>query len=344
MRRSLLFPLLVFLCVLCHNAGAAPTTIRITLQLPPESQLFQNLKIFKDRVAEQSRGDLIIQLFPSSELYQAHEVPNAVGSGQIEMGAALLSQYVESVPATDIFAVPFLFREPAIFEAATRSGSGVRAPIDEAVRNATGARVLWWVPNGAEAMGTKGGPLSSPAGIAGKKIRVAGATLAEFIKNCGGIAIVTPGSEQYGVFQRGEVNGVSTSIESFVSRRLWELADTITLLHHARQAFIVVINDKFWQSLSEDQRRILEFAAREAEEWAQKHDAAVDRQSIATLSQRGMKVAEVSGAELEEWKSCSSPVSEVFLEKSGPTGQRVMSAYRELLLDFVRNHPAVLQR
>jgi C4-dicarboxylate-binding protein DctP len=240
--------------------------------------------------------------------------------------------------------VPFLFREPAIFEAATRSGSGVRGPLDEAIRNATGARVLWWVPNGAEAMGSKGGPFRSPSDIAGKRIRVAGLTLAELIKDCGGIAIITAGSEQYGVLQRGEVDGVSTSIESFVSRRLWELTNTITLLHHARQAFIVLVNERFWQSLSGDQRHILELAAREAEGWAQKHDAAVDRQSIAVLSQRGMKLVEATAKEIEEWKSCSSPVSEVFLEKSGPTGEKVMAAYRKLFLDFARNRPAPLQR
>lgn len=336
MRRLCLFLLLVVLDAFCGAANVAPTTIRITIQLPPESLLFQNLKLFKDRVAEESRGALNVQLFPSSQLYKAQEVPKAVGSGQIEMGAALLSQYVDSVPATDIFSVPFLFREPAIFEAATHSGSGVRGPLDDAIRHATGARVLWWVPNGTEAMGSKGAPFRSPSDIAGKRVRVAGRTLAEFIKHCGGIAVITPGSEQYRFLQRGEVHGLSTSIESFVSRSLWEQADNITLLHHARQAFIVLINERFWQSLSDNQRHILALAAREAESRAQKQDASVDDQSIATLLRRGMKVAKASAEELEEWKSCSSPVSEAFLERSGPTGEKVMSAYRQLLVDFAK--------
>ena len=336
MRLICFLQVLVILAAFYSAAYAAPVTIRLTLQLPPESQLYQNLKQFKDRVAEESHSELQIQLFPSSQLYKAHEVPKAVGTGQIEMGASLLAQYVDIVPATDIFAVPFLFSEPAIFEAATTATSGVRGPLDEAIRQATGAHVLWWVPNGAEAMGSKGAPLRLPSDISGKRIRVAGATLAEFIKECGGTGVVTPGSEQYAVLKRGEVDGVSTSIESFVSRRLWELVDHVTFLHHARQAFIVLVNDRFWQSLSVHQRRILEKAALEAERKAEEQDAAVDRESVKVLSGHGVKVAEATPEELDEWKSCSSPVSEVFLAKSGATGEKVMAAYRKLRIDFVK--------
>jgi C4-dicarboxylate-binding protein DctP len=314
----------------------------MTLQLPPESLLYQNLKFFKDIVAEKSHGELDIQLFPSSQLYKAHEVPKAVGTGQIEMGVSLLSQYVDVVPATDIFAVPFLFSDPVIFEAATNSTSGVRKPLDDAILQSTGAKVVWWVPNGTEAMGSRGAPLRLPSDIAEKRIRVAGATLAEFVKDCGGFGIIIPGSDQYAALKRNEVHGVSTSIESFVSRRLWELVDHLTLLHHARQAFIVLINEKFWLSLSEDHRKILRNAALEAELKAQSQDAAVDNQSIAALSRLGMKVVEATPEELHEWKACSSPVSEAFLAKSGRIGEKVMSEYRKLLIRTLQTHPSKL--
>jgi C4-dicarboxylate-binding protein DctP len=224
-------------------ATAGPATIRMTLQLPPESLLYQNLKQFGNRVAEQSHGELSIELFPSSALFKANEVPRAIGSGQIEMGAALLLQYVDIVPAADIFSVPFLFSDPAIFEAATALSSGMRGLLDENIRHATGARVLWWVPYGAEAMGSKGSPLRLPSDLSGKRIRVAGSTLAEFIKACGGAGVVSAGPEQYALLQKGEAEGVSTSIEAFVSLNLWQLLDHVTLIRHSRKVFVVLINE-----------------------------------------------------------------------------------------------------
>jgi len=321
---------------MCATAHAAPKTIRVTLQVKPESVLYENLKVFKDLVAKESHGELDVQLFPSSQLYQAHEVPKAVGSGQIEMGVSLLSMYADTVPATDIFAVPFLFSLPDLFEAAAKPSSGVRAILDEAIRVSTGSQVLWWFSTGSEAMGSKGSPFLSPSDIAGKKIRVAGYILAKFINSCGGTAVIIPGSQQYAALQRGEVDAVSTGTEMFVSRQLWQLVDHVTLLHHSRQIFLVLINDKFWRSLSDDQRRILKNAALEAERMAEKQDAAIDRQSIADLSRHGMKIAEAAPDQLDDWKSCSSPVSEAFLERSGATGSKAMSEYRKLLTHWAK--------
>jgi C4-dicarboxylate-binding protein DctP len=331
--------IIVAVAFLCTDAEANSRPIRVTLQLPPGSLLYQNLKYFKDRVEKETHGELAIKLFPSSELYKAHEVPAAVGSGEIEMGASLLVQYLEIVPAVDIFSVPFLFSEPDMLRVATASASPVRVPLDEAILAATGARVLWWVPNGAEAMGSRGPAFRSPSDIAGKKIRVTGSTLAEFVKQCGGTPLISPGSEQYALLKNSEVDGVSTSIESFVSRRLWELVDNIVLIHHVRQVFIVLFNNKVWRLLTQDQQRVLRNAAMAAELAALNKDEAVDRESIATLVRHGLKVTEITSKELDEWKACSSPVSEVFLAKSGAMGEKVITAYRKLLVDSYRIRP-----
>ena len=340
MQRLCLAAFLVILGAVGSLANAAPKTIRVTLQLPPESLLYKNLQIFKEQVAKESHGELDIQLFPSSQLYKAQEVPKAVGSGQIEMGAALLSQYADTLPATDIFSVPFLFSMPGLFEAAIRPESGVRGSLDETIRTATGAQVLWWNPTGSEAMGSKGTPLLSPSDIAGKKVRVAGVVLAKFIEACGGTPVITGGSEQYAVFKSGGVDAVSSGTEVFVSRRLWELADRLTLLHHSRQIFIVLINDSFWRSLTEDQRRIIKNAALEAGHRAENQDVEGDRQAIADLVHHGVKVVEAKPDDLEKWKICSSPASEAFLERAGGPGQKVMSEYRKLLLSVVQNQSA----
>jgi C4-dicarboxylate-binding protein DctP len=339
MRLGFLLKVVLLANALCCTANAASTTIRVTLQLPAESSLYRNLKQFSERVAEQSHGELDIKLFPSSELVKAEEVPRAIGSGRVEMGASLLLQYVETVPAVDIFSVPFVFSDPAIFEAATASSSRLRGLLDENIRNATGARVLWWVPYGAEAMGSKASPLRSPADLAGKHIRVAGSTLAEFVKACGASAIVTAGTEQYALLKRGGADGVSTSIEAFVSLNLWQLIDHVTLIHHVRKVFVVLINDRIWQGLSEEQRGILKKAAMEAEQAALNRDIVLDREAIAILAQHGMKISEAAPAEIEEWKACSSPVSEIFLAKSGQTGEKVMAEYRKLLIGLAGKRP-----
>jgi C4-dicarboxylate-binding protein DctP len=344
MRVMSIFCILIISIVMCGAANAAPKIIRLTLQLTPESLLYQNLKAFRDQVAEESHGELDIQVFHTAQLYKPNEVPAAVGSGRIEMGSSQLSQYEKIIPATDIFAIPFLFSLPGLFEAAIKPTSGVRAALDEAIRTTTGARVLWWAPIGSEAFGSKGSPLLTPSDIAGKKVRVAGSILSRFIDECGGTGVITPGSEQYTVLKRGAVDAVSTGIEIFESRKLWELTDHLTLLHHTHQIHVILVNDKFWGSLSNDERRIIQNAALEAQIRSEKQDAEADRQAIETLKGRGMHVTEAGRDDLDQWKICSSPVSEAFLENSGAAGGKVMLEYRRLLINLYQSQSAGARR
>lgn len=64
---------LLFLCMLLFyttNCGvtAAETKIRVTLQMPQGSLLYDSLEHFKDRVEKNSNGEVRIVLYPSSQL------------------------------------------------------------------------------------------------------------------------------------------------------------------------------------------------------------------------------------------------------------------------------------
>lgn len=100
-------------------AQAAETTLRISLQLPLKSHLGQNLLLFKDEVEKNSNGEIEVQIYDSAQLYKDKEVPQAVGSGAIEMGVASLTRFVGDIPAVDIFYIPFMFNSEELVRAAT---------------------------------------------------------------------------------------------------------------------------------------------------------------------------------------------------------------------------------
>ncbi|MDH5412291.1 MAG: TRAP transporter substrate-binding protein DctP, partial [Alphaproteobacteria bacterium] len=205
----------------------AETTLRITLQLPLKAHLGQNLLMFKNEVETESKGDIKVEIYDSAQLYKDKEVPQAVGSGAIEMGVASLTRYVGEIPAVDIFYVPFMFNSDAKVRAAVAPGSAVRQPIDDAILK-TGSRVLWWQAYGGAIMLSKGGPLKTPADIKDKKVRVFGRTLGKFIETLGGAPTLISGSEQYVAYQRGTVDAGMTGVSGVKSRKLWEVMDTIT--------------------------------------------------------------------------------------------------------------------
>jgi C4-dicarboxylate-binding protein DctP len=310
-------------------AEAAETTLRITLQLPLKSHLGQNLVLFKEEVESASNGDISVEIYDSAQLYKDNEVPQAVGSGAIEMGVASLTRYVGEIPAVDIFYMPFMFNSEELVRAATAADSPVRGPIDEAILD-TGSRVLWWQAYGGAIMLSQDEPLKTPADIEDKKVRVFGKTLGEFIEAVGGAPTLISGSEQYLAYQRGTVDVGMTGVSGVKSRSLWEVMDWITVTNHADIEFIVLVNEEFWQGLPAEHREIISAAAATADAAVRDRIAEIEAEAYAAAEENGMQIYTLSEEEVAAWREGAQPVIDAYLANSGELGQQLYDAAVEL--------------
>ncbi|MEC9368186.1 MAG: TRAP transporter substrate-binding protein DctP, partial [Pseudomonadota bacterium] len=291
----------LFLVAAFSATASAKTTLRITLQLPMKSHLWQNLLLFKEEVEKTSKGEIEVQIYDSAQLYQDKEVPKAVGSGAIEAGVASLTRYAGDIPAVDVFYLPFLFNTEDLVRKAVAPGSSVRKPLDDAILK-TGSRVLWWQAYGGNLLLSKGAPVKSPDDMKGKKVRVFGKTLGTWVEVLGGSPTNVAGSEQYLAYQRGTVDIGMTGASGIKSRKLWEVMDHVTLTNNADIEFLVVVNEKFWQGLPEAHRKIIQDAALKAEKAVRDDMSKIDSDSLDAGKANGMKVYTPTAAEIDAWK------------------------------------------
>lgn len=315
--------------IVSGNALAADVTLRISLQLPLKSHLGQNLVMFEEEVEKNSDGAIDVEIYDSAQLYKDKEVPAAVGSGALEMGVASLTRYVGDVPAVDIFYQPFLFDTAAKVNAAVAKGSAVRAPIDKAIEG-TGSTVLWWQAYGGAIMLSNGGAIKTPDDMKGKKARVFGKTLGDFVTATGGAPTLISGSEQYLAYQRGTVDIGMTGVSGVKSRKLWEVMDTITVTNHADIEFIVVVNTEFWNSLSDDHKAIVSAAAENAEADVRNRVSEIEAEAYAAAKEQGMTIYQPSASELDAWKASSQPVYEAYQKNTGELGAQLLEAAQNL--------------
>ena len=311
------------------TATAADVTLRISLQLPLKSHLGQNLVLFKDEVESASNGEIAVEIYDSAQLFKDKEVPEAVGSGAIEMGVASLTRYVGDIPAVDVFYMPFLLNSEEKIRKAVAPGSAVRAPLDEAILE-TGARVLWWQAYGTVVLLSNGGPIATPDDMKDKKARVFGKTLGTWVETVGGAPTLISGSEQFLAYQRGTVDIGMTGVSGVQSRKLWEVMDHVTKTNHADIEFIVVVNEDFWQGLTDAQREMITAAAQKAELDVRNRVSEIEATAYAEAEQNGMTVYQPTDAEIEMWRKASAPVIEKWLASSGDLGQSVYEAAKGL--------------
>lgn len=315
--KKLLCSGLIIAAMMTALPAMAETTLRISLQLPLTHPLGENLLKFKKEV-ESNSHDLKVQIYPAAQLYKDKEVHKAVSSGAIEMGVMGLTQLAGTVPAVDIFYVPFMFPTAEKVAKATRPGSPVRTLIDNEILK-TGARPLWWQAYGGVGLLSKEVPIRLPEDMQGMKVRVFGKTLGEFARSVGAAPTVMPASEQFLAYQRGTVDAGMTGVTAVGPRKLYQVMDYLTLTNHADIEFLTIINEKTWQSLTPQQQTVLRNAAIKVEADLRQKIQQLESEAIAE-AEKHMTVIHLSAEEIKKWREATRPVMESYLEHARPPG------------------------
>ena len=325
---------LLLLLVAPVGAAAAPTTLRVTIQVAAtEPFIGAPLVQFKNEVERETANTVMVEIFDQGKLYIDDQVVDAVKSGAIEMGVAGLNQIAKIVPATSVMEQPFVFNFEALVNAATNPDSELRQLIDDAVLKSVGARVLWWETIGRQVLFTKTGDARLPARIKDKKIRAFSETMASFVTHCGGVPLNLSISKVHQALADGTLDAAMTSIAAVQTRDLWKVTTAITRTDHATIEFLVIINEKTWQSLSDDQRSIITRVAKKAERETRARASRLEAAAYDFARAQGMKIYELTPKELTEWRACSSDVLTDYLNESGELTQQLMKAYGKLRTD-----------
>jgi C4-dicarboxylate-binding protein DctP len=323
--------LLTLIFIRPHPAAADPVKLRISVQTPATDPFLGASTVeFKTEVERESKGSIAVEVYDKGRLYIDDKVLDAVKSGAIEIGVVGLAQITKTIPAAAIMEQPFMFNFEALVRAATSPDSEIRQLIDQATLQALGVRVLWWQTIGQQIFYTKGGDAKLPAQIKDRKIRAASATMANFVTNCGGVPRDVSSSKVHEALQDGTIDIGMISIAAVRTRDLWQVTKALTKTDHATIEFMVLINEKVWQSLTDEQRAIVTKAARNAERDTRARAAQSEAADYAFARSKGMTVYQLTAKEIAQWRACSADVFGNYLETGGELTQKLVKAYAKL--------------
>jgi C4-dicarboxylate-binding protein DctP len=310
---------------LLGTTAFATEKMRISLQLPLTSHLGENLLLFEKEVEARTGGAIDVEIYDSATLYKDNEVPAAVGAGSIEAGVASLTRYVGDAPVVDVFYMPFLFNTEEKVRDAVAVGSPVRTVLEEEIAK-TGGEVLYWQAYGGAILLSQEGPIRTPADMEGKKVRVFGKTLGDFVSAAGGAPTLISGSEQYLAYQRGTVDVGMTGVSGVKSRKLWEVMDTITRTNHANIEFVVVVNSDWWDGLDAEIQGHIREAAQIAQDDVRDRMSQIEADAYAAAEENGMTIVDLTDEELAAWQGVAQPVYDSYIEATGEAGQKILDA------------------
>ncbi|MEH7237593.1 TRAP transporter substrate-binding protein [Bacillus sp. JJ1562] len=259
----------VILITGCSNAGSTSNesgTVQKTIKV---AHYFadnhpQNIALkekFKKIVEEESNGELEVQIYANSTLGAEKEFYDGVRNGTIEMGIPGLIMQAD-IPKMGVPEWPFLFRD---FEHVKKVLNG---PIGEEITADLdpkhGVTPLAWSANGFR-MFSSNRTINSMEDFDGLRLRMP--NIPNYIKlgeALGANVSPLPISEVFSALEQKVVDAQDNPIATLRNSGYYEVQSDVLESKHMFSPNIYIINSKFFKSLTEEQQKIIQKAAKEA--------------------------------------------------------------------------------
>jgi len=304
--------LMVLVAILCAGPALAQQPIVVKLgNVQATGDIVQTgLKKFADLVGERTKGQIQVQIFPASQLGTEQELLEGVQLGTIHMFEGSTGSVGRFLADLEAFAAPYIWRDPDHMLKVVRGPIG--QGLAERLVKAKGMRVLdfgWLFGN--RYLTTKTKAIYKPEDLMGMKIRVQPTAIyLETIKAMGANPTTMDFKEVYLGLQSGVIDGQENPPFVIFNNKLFEVQKFVMLTAHITQNQAVVINDKFFQGLSPEFRKILTDAAYEAGNFQNDLILKSEQEYLDKLKGQGMTIVQPDVKSFREatkdvWKKVS---------------------------------------
>ncbi len=245
----------------------------------------------KTLAAERSGGRINVQNFHSGQLGAEKDMYDSMQIGSIEMGRSGSLIISVAAPQYGALEVPYVFRSQQHLR------NVLAGPIGQSMHqeflSKKGVRVLGIVNRGARHLTTKSRAVRSPADLAGLKLRVP--EIPVYIAAWRALgASPTPMAfpEVFTALQQGTIDGQENPLGTIHGNSFFDVQRYLVLTAHVRGNGWMVASERFWQSLAEADRKLLQQAVDDAAAYADAEIAKQEGDLRKALQDKGMQLLE----------------------------------------------------
>jgi tripartite ATP-independent transporter DctP family solute receptor len=307
--RSLRFiPLLLLFLTACGSQQQG-RVLKLAHGLDPSHPVHQAMVYMAERCKEISGGELSIDIYPSGQLGSEQQCVELLQIGSLaitKVSAAVMESFTEDFK---VLGLPYVFRSKE------HSFKVLDGEIGDELLLSTEPfwiRGLCFFDAGSRSFYTIDTPINHPDDLKGLKIRVMKSiTAMEMVKAQGGSPTPISWGELYTALQSGVVDGAENNPPSFYTSHHYEVCKYYSLNEHTMVPDVLIIGQKVWEKLSEQEKAWLQQAADDA--------VPVQRQLWAESEKESLEKVEEAGVTI------MYPEKEAFSEKVS----ELLESYRE---------------
>ncbi|KGK82248.1 C4-dicarboxylate ABC transporter substrate-binding protein [Desulfosporosinus sp. HMP52] len=269
---------------------------------------------FKKYVEEKSSGKLKVTTYPDSQLGAEREELEGIQLGSIQMGALSSGPLPGVFPKIMVFDLPYLFStQKAAYEVLD---GPVGKEILDLMKAETGVRGLAWGENGFRHFTNSVRPIKQPSDMQGLKIRtMENPAHMAIVKSLGGSPTPMPFNEVYTGLQQKTIDGQENPLSLIVSMRFYEAQKYLTLDGHVYNPYILMINDDFYNGLSDDLKKIVDEGSLIWQKVEREENNKQVNAGLEKLKAEGLEITELSLEQHKAFRDASKSVYETIGKK-----------------------------
>lgn len=265
---------------------------------------------FAEEVNQASNGEIEVEIYTSGQLGSDREVLESTQSGTIQMSVITTLTMSGFDKSFQIYDLPYLFpdNESAYQVLDSDIGEQVASNLPS-----IGLRNLAYWENEYRQLSNSVKVIDSVDDLKGMKIRTPSTpVLISWLESIGAIPTPIAYTELYAALEQGVVDGQDNGILITYTNKFYEPQKYYTLTKHIYAPAAFLINEEFYQSLSDEHRAIIEQAAKDARDYQREANKELLDQRLEELKGLGLEITELSDEAFDGFRKSAEPIYEQY--------------------------------
>ncbi|ETD68030.1 hypothetical protein V757_10610 [Pelistega indica] len=278
------------ICVSLMNSAFATTVLRFAHAHPQTDSQHKAAEFFAEEVKNKSKGELEVKIFPNGQLGNDNAMIDAVRGGMIDFELSGNPYFTGMAPELNALDIPFLFKD------ASAAYNVLDGQIGKELLGKLSAHGLvglafWEI--GFRDLTNNIRPVQKAEDVKGLALRTTPNPIhLAFFSALGANPTPMPFAEVYTSLETKTIDGQENPVNLIKSAGLETVQKYLSRTKHAYTAAPLVMNKKKFDSLNEENKRVVIDAAFAAAKYQRELNAKQEADNLAFLKEKGMVVNE----------------------------------------------------
>jgi tripartite ATP-independent transporter DctP family solute receptor len=299
-----------------NGSGSEESKVmKLAVVTSKDRSLTKGLYKFEEIVEKETGGSIKVEVFPDGQLGGDRVVFEGLKIGSIQGTTMSTGPIASFTKRFTVFDLPYLFRDEETAYEVLDGPLGEELLEDLKEHQVIGFN--YW-ENGFRDLTNNKKEVKTVDDINGLKLRTLENSLhVDLWKEMGAIPTPIPYPELFTALEQHTVDGQENPVGNVTTGNFYEVQKYITKTKHIYNASVFMISEKFWNTLSDEEKKIVTEASEEAKDYQRELNQQETTKAYELLKEKGMTITELTPEAEAEFVETVQPIYEKYSAQIG---------------------------